>query len=192
MYTHDSSAAVWYMLWSDLQGCVVPIHVSMEGSVQRPETRYVSVHWASKGRDANMVSFQFPSHKIVINLHTPLLALQAFIYSNKLSAALWVSELTCILGGQHVVKALIGLVQTLCFHFAKAEWACSEAVIGWDCSVGRLWVVKGRRRSALWEEWFPLKARAWSAVANPAEPPLYKTCMLMRVCAVLVVKKLKA
>ena len=67
---------------------MVPIHVSMEGSVQRPETRYVSVHWALKGRDANMVSFQFPSHEIVINLHSPLLALQAFICSNKLSAAL--------------------------------------------------------------------------------------------------------
>lgn len=43
---------VWYP-----QGCVVPIHVSMEADVQRRLTRYVGVHEASKGRDANMVSF---------------------------------------------------------------------------------------------------------------------------------------
>lgn len=51
--------------------------------------------------------------------------------------------------------------------------------------MGCLWVVKGRR-SVLWEEWFALKARAWSAVAKPAEAPLYKNCVLMRVCAGLV------
>ncbi len=40
-----------------LQGSVVPTHVSMAANVQRLETRYVSVHWASKERGASMVSF---------------------------------------------------------------------------------------------------------------------------------------
>ena len=50
-----------------------------------------------------------------------------------------------------------------------------------------------KSRSALWEEWFALKARACSAVASPAEPPLCKNCMLMSVSAALVhmIKKVK-
>lgn len=50
---------MWY-----LQGCVVPIHVSMEGDVQKVETIYASVQRASKGQDASMVSF--PPHLINI------------------------------------------------------------------------------------------------------------------------------
>lgn len=42
--------------WAVCIGCVEPIHVSMEANVQRLESRYVSVHWASKGRVANTMS----------------------------------------------------------------------------------------------------------------------------------------
>lgn len=70
---------MWY-----LQGCVVPIHVSMEAIVQRLEIRYVSVHWASKGRNANMVSFQIKKLVVFINLLRSF-ALQAFIQYTALS-----------------------------------------------------------------------------------------------------------
>lgn len=108
------------------QGPVVQLHVSMEVNVQRLETRYVSVPWASKERGASMVSFLSHLVKefiIFINLSSPFLCIAALysLYSNKLSATLRASELTYIFRGQHVVKALIGPGQTLCFHFANTE-----------------------------------------------------------------------
>lgn len=77
-----------------LQGCVVPIHVSMEASAQRLETGYVSVHWASKGRDANTVSFHPHLIKKVSHVYKPTCILHSLhcisyaVYRNKLSAAL--------------------------------------------------------------------------------------------------------
>lgn len=56
-YISSPMVGIWH-----LQGCAVATHVSTEASVRRPETRYVSVHWASKGRAASMVSFH--SHLI--------------------------------------------------------------------------------------------------------------------------------
>lgn len=63
----DTSAAL-YDVWN-LQGCVEPIHVSMEASVQRLESRYVSVHWASKGHVANTVSFLILSSFFFLDVH---------------------------------------------------------------------------------------------------------------------------
>ncbi|KAM7399497.1 hypothetical protein PAMP_018764 [Pampus punctatissimus] len=48
----DQHSCMWY-----LQGCVVPIHVSMEGDVQRVEIIYACVQRVSKGQDANTMAF---------------------------------------------------------------------------------------------------------------------------------------
>lgn len=135
MHTNkDTSAALWYMIccicrgvWCQYMFQWRPVcrdwrpDMSVSTGLQRDT---MPIWWVFIHVDKPAYSF-------------PLHCRRSYtVYSNKLSATLCVRKLTYIFRGQNVVKALMGPVQTLCFHFAKAEWACSVAVIGWGCSVG--------------------------------------------------------